>query len=138
MKSKSYIQINPKLIVWNLINRTVKKRARALTKHFGNKVKFTSAHAIMGRFNKIGSIDMKTMLNQAPKLAQKRAFFEIFKPIIWAQLLCAYGNCPCTKSLPLELSIQKKNSVNFWYMGNCHRSSYFETSKKGNSFLDKS
>ena len=99
-------------------------------------------------------------------MAQKGAFFEIFKPIIWAQL-CAYGNCPCTKSLlnffwihsssgfpgimglkisknapfwailgqltrlfgpfwvnfpgkPLELRIQK-NSVDFWYMGNCHR-----------------
>ena len=33
-----------------------------------------------------------------PKMAQKGAFFEIFKPIIWAQL-CAYGTCPCTKSL---------------------------------------
>ena len=33
-----------------------------------------------------------------PKMAQKGAFFEIFKPIIWAQL-CAYGNCPCTKSV---------------------------------------
>ena len=33
-----------------------------------------------------------------PKMAQKGAFFEIFKPIIWAQL-CAYANCPCTKSV---------------------------------------
>ena len=32
------------------------------------------------------------------KMAQKVAFFEIFKPTIWAQL-CTDGNCPCTKSL---------------------------------------
>ena len=55
-------------------------------------------------------------------MAQKGAFFEIFKPIIWAQL-CAYGNCPCTKRailgqltrlIPgklLELRIQKKFST---------------------------
>ena len=35
-----------------------------------------------------------------PKIAQKGAFFKIFKPIILAQL-CAYGNCPCTKSLQI-------------------------------------
>ena len=28
-----------------------------------------------------------------PKMDQKHAFFEIFKPIIWAHL-CSYGNCP--------------------------------------------
>ena len=90
-----------------------------------------------------------------PKMAQKGAFFEIFKPIVWAKL-SAHGNCPCTKSVliffwihkltqngpkisknapfwaisgqlirfiprkRLELQIQKKNLVDFWYMGNYH------------------
>ena len=49
------------------------------------------------------------LLQKAGLILKKGAFFEIFKPIIWAQL-CAYGNWPSTyqKSTDFFLDPQLK------------------------------
>ena len=54
------------------------------------------------------------LLQKAGLILKKGAFFEIFKPIIWAQL-CAYGNCPCIKGLLNDgINFGQCNPPNFW------------------------